>query len=86
MVDSLTDLPFCILVGNLKYSEYILILNLSGSQDVFDTILGPLEAPPPKPKRDAVPPPKLKLTSPIMITKPQEEKQIVQVHSGTHLE
>jgi len=52
--------------------------SVPGSQDVFDTILGPLEAPPPKPKRDAVPPPKLKLTSPIMITKPQEEKQIVQ--------
>jgi len=52
--------------------------SVPGSQDVFETILGPLEAPPPKPKRDAVPPPKLKLTSPIMITKPQEEKQIVQ--------
>jgi len=48
--------------------------SVPGSQDVFDTILGPLESPPPtKPQKDAVPPPKLKLTSPIMVTKPQEE-------------
>ena len=47
---------------------------ISGGKDVLDTVLGPLEAaPPPKPK-STVPPPKLKLGSPVMVTKPKEEK------------
>ena len=42
----------------------------------MDVVLGPLE-PPQKPK-DAVPPPKLKLNSAIMVTKPKEEKKVEQ--------
>jgi len=50
--------------------------SVPGSQDVLDVVLGPLE-PPQKPK-DAVPPPKLKLNSAIMVTKPKEEKKVEQ--------
>jgi mitofilin len=51
--------------------------SVPGGKDVLDTVLGPLEEPVKK-KKDSVPPPKLKLGSPVMMTKPKEEKKVEQ--------
>ena len=65
---------------------FILII-YSGSQDVLDTILGPLEEPKKvEKKKDVVPPPKLKLGSPVMVTKPKEEKKKVEEEKPAPIE
>ena len=59
----------------------------SGSQDVLDTVLGPLEEPKKvEKKKDIVPPPKLKLGGPVMVTKPKEEKKKVEAEKPAPVE
>ena len=73
------SLPLPLFKGEYFLNENFILIIYSGSQDVLDTILGPLEEPKKvEKKKDVVPPPKLKLGSPVMVTKPKEEKKKVE--------